>query len=156
MYSTWYTFFGVPLSQRQTENPLLQALTCVAEDGWSLVKLTPDLLEEYKSVQEDYNLTSESLEVLSWVVENKEALMSLDFALESQYSGSGDKPVWFGFSVEMPHTAEYEATKLQAKHANEQDLEKAEKVYALFKQASSFIADLFLEELGFYSIHGTS
>jgi hypothetical protein len=56
----------------------------------------------------------------------------------------------------MPHTAEYEATKLQAKHANEQDLEKAEKVYALFKQASSFIADLFLEELGFYSIHGTS
>lgn len=157
MYPIFQTFFGIPLSQRKKENSVLQALVVVCEDGYGLEELTPKLLAKYKSLQVKCELSDESLSVLAWVVDNRASLTDLGFQLNSAYSGVGDEmPMWFGFSVDMPHRSALNAAKLLEKHAEEVDMEKSKKACALFKQAPPSIAKLLSEECGFYSMYGTS
>lgn len=156
MYSTWSTFFGIPLSQCCELNSSLKALACVADDGWSLKDLSNELLNDYKSIQEECGLSDESLAVLGWLVSQKEALLNLDVELNCEYSGDGERPIWFGFSVDMPHSGALEATALLESHAKNSDIEKSHKLLSIFMQSPGAISDLFIQELGFYSMHGTS
>lgn len=156
MYSVWTTFFGVALSQKEVKSPFV-ALQRLAQDGWNLESLTPELLETYlgEEIQDEVSWTKEDVEMLKWVFAHAKSLSNLEVSLDMSYSGSGDCPVFFGIPMDLSHPARYHAVKATA---TTRASEKAQ-VNALYEFVRTHPfpqGEELLEELDFYALAGTS
>lgn len=161
MYSVFYTFFGLPLSQTSALPSCFRGLQMIIEDGYSLQDLSPSLLNIYRSSLDggelsDHDFPSVSFELLEWILEKRPTLLDLDVRMVFSYSGSGEMPRWFGFEVTMPHQVAFSAQRLPFSSATSSDQDRARTLLALIESAPDSCRMALRQHLAFYSMHGTS